>query len=272
MQIRVTHKTIYRYDTPIDFSFQAIRLTPQPFIGQRVLSWQVREEDEGVLPNYMDGFQNVVSLLTLLREHEEAQVTAEGVVDVSDQKGIINGAPEPLPILYFLRQSPRTAISDALKSLAAAVDGTDPVMQLHDLMNGIHKQVRYDTEATHVQTTATQALEAGAGVCQDHAHIFIACARALGFPSRYVSGYLLSSEPGREETFEASHAWAESYIDRVGWVGFDPANQVCPTDQYIRTAVALDYDGAAPVRGVWRGKAEESLAVTVSVQQTGADQ
>lgn len=272
MQIRVTHKTIYRYDTPIDYSFQAIRLTPQPFIGQRVLAWQVREENEGVLPNYLDGFRNVVSLLTLLREHDEACVIAEGVVDVTDQKGIVQDAPETLPPLFFLRQSPRTVVSDSLRDLVGGVAADDAVAQLHDLMQCIHKKVRYDTDATHVHTTAAQALEEGAGVCQDHAHIFIACARLLGFPSRYVSGYLLSSEPGREETFEASHAWAESYIDGVGWVGFDPANQVCPTDQYIRTAIALDYDGAAPVRGIWRGKAEESLAVTVSVQQTGADQ
>ncbi len=272
MQIRVTHKTVYHYDKPIDFSFQAIRLTPQPFVGQRVLSWQVREENEGVLPHYLDGFRNVVSLLTMLREHEEARVIAEGVVDVTDQKGIVLDAPETLPVLYYLRQSPRTHLSDTLQDLAATVAREDAVAQLHDLMACIHKKVRYDTEATHVQTTAAQALEQGAGVCQDHAHIFIACARALGFPSRYVSGYLLSAEPGREETYEASHAWAESFIDDVGWVGFDPANQVCPTDQYIRTAIALDYDGAAPVRGVWRGKAEESLAVTVSVQQTGSDQ
>ncbi len=272
MLIRVTHKTVYRYDRPIDFSFQAIRLTPRSYHGQRVMSWQVRDENEGLLPTHTDGFRNIVSMLTLLKEHDEAHVVAEGVVDVTDQKGIVDGAPEPLPPLFYLRESPRTLVNDSLRDLAASVEAPDPVAQLHALMSGIHERVRYDTDATHVHTTAAQALEEGAGVCQDHAHIFITCARTLGFPSRYVSGYLLSHPPGQEESFEASHAWAESYIEGVGWVGFDPANQVCPTDQYIRTAVALDYDGAAPVRGVWRGAAEESLAVTVTVQHTSADQ
>lgn len=272
MLIKVIHKTVYRYDNPIEYSFQAIRLTPQPYDGQRVLAWEVREDREGLLPVYVDGFQNIVSMLTLLREHSEACVIAEGVVDVMDRKGIVDGAEETLPTLYFLRQSPRTELSEALRDLAAAVSTADPVAQLHDLMRCIHQQVRYDTTATHVHTTATQALEEGAGVCQDHAHIFITCARSLGYPSRYVSGYLLSTPPGQTETFDASHAWAESYIEGVGWVGFDPANQVCPTDQYIRAAIALDYDGAAPSRGVWRGQAEESLAVSVSVQQTAVNQ
>ncbi len=272
MKIRVTHKTVYRYDQPIDFSFQAIRMTPRSFVGQRILSWQVTETNEGVLPTYLDGFCNVVSLLTILRGHEEAHIVAQGVVDVTDQKGIVNNAPESLPPLFFLRKSGRTELSDGLRDLAHAVTETDPVAKMHELMKGIHEHVRYDTDATHVQTTAAQALDKGAGVCQDHAHIFIACARELGFPARYVSGYLLSHDPGPEETFEASHAWAEAYLDPLGWIGFDPANQVCPTDNYIRTAIALDYDGAAPVRGVRRGKAEESLAVTVSVQQTTADQ
>ena len=100
-------------------------------------------------------------------------------------------------------------------------------------------------------------------MCADHAHVFIAGARHLGLPARYVGGYLWTGADGQE--YQASHAWAEAYVPDLGWVGFDPANRLCPTDAYVRTAVGLDYHAAAPASGVWRGDSSETLAVRVAV-------
>ena len=119
-------------------------------------------------------------------------------------------------------------------------------------------------------TTAADALARGFGVCQDHAHLFIAAARLIDIPARYVSGYLWTGVDA--QPFDASHAWAEAFVPELGWVGFDPANRICPTENYIRVAVGLDYSAAAPVRGLRRGPAEESLDVEVQVRRQGGDQ
>ena len=122
---------------------------------------------------------------------------------------------------------------------------TKDVDAAHQLMNRVRDAVAYVTGETDSDTTAAAALAAGAGVCQDHAHVMITAARLLGFPARYVSGYLAGEEVG--EIYEASHAWAELFIDGLGWVGFDAANRVCPNERYVRIGCGLDYRGAAPI-------------------------
>jgi transglutaminase-like putative cysteine protease len=125
--------------------------------------------------------------------------------------------------------------------------------------------MRFDVGTTDATTPAAQAFALGHGVCQDHAHVFIAASRSLGFPTRYVSGYLLRSDGTVIQ--EAGHAWAEAHVPGLGWVGFDPANGVSPTDAYVRVAVGLDYLGAAPVRGTRYGGGEEILDVHVRVDE-----
>ncbi|MGB4909077.1 MAG: transglutaminase family protein, partial [Tabrizicola sp.] len=115
-------------------------------------------------------------------------------------------------------------------------------------------------------TTAAEALALGEGVCQDHAHALVACARHRGLPARYVSGYLFATQDGTPH--EAAHAWAELHIPGLGWVGFDPANRACPDARYIRLGSGFDAQDAAPIRGIARGGAREAMDVTVAVQQS----
>ncbi|MBN8890137.1 MAG: transglutaminase family protein, partial [Rhodospirillales bacterium] len=139
---------------------------------------------------------------------------------------------------------------------------------LHALMGAVHGRVAYVVDATTQQTTAAAAFADGRGVCQDHAHIMIAAARALGMPARYVTGYLLL-EGDEAEASVAHHAWAEAWVEELGWVGFDAANCLCPTDRYVRLAVGLDAASAAPIRGVRRGTGAEHLCVDVAVRLAG---
>ena len=129
-------------------------------------------------------------------------------------------------------------------------------------MLGIAEAVAYKPGETHVHTTGAEALEQGSGVCQDHAHIFCAAARALDIPARYVSGYM--TQGVGHDAHTASHAWGEAFVDSLGWVGFDPTNRACPDESYVRTAIGLDYSEAGPMRGVRAGGGDEELSVRVS--------
>ena len=176
----------------------------------------------------------------------------------------MRGAHEPLPPLFFLRETALTAADPAIAALAAKVAGAPAVLaRLHNLMGAVRNAMDYQIGVTDVQTAAADALQRGAGVCQDHAHVFIAAAKILGIPARYVGGYLWTGHDARD--YDASHAWAEAYVTDLGWVGFDPANRTCPTASYIRASVGLDYWSAAPVRGVRKGSSTETMAVKVTV-------
>ena len=134
---------------------------------------------------------------------------------------------------------------------------------MHGLFNTVAEAIAYKPGTTSAQTTAAQALKAGKGVCQDHAHVFISAARAMGVPARYIVGYLFAEDGKTTET----HAWAEAFVPEIGWVGFDPANRLCPTDRYVRLACGLDAADAAPIRGNVSGAAQERLSASVDIAQ-----
>jgi len=264
MRLRVQHQTVYRYEKPIPYSIQTLRLSPRAYEGCAVLDWSVRGEGRRELPSLIDGFGNLTHCHTVTRLHAQMTLSVEGEVETTDTAGIVRGAHEPLPPLFFLRETALTAAHPAIASLAAKVAGAPAVLaRLHNLMGAVRDAMDYQIGVTDVQTAAADALQRGAGVCQDHAHVFIAAAKILGIPARYVGGYLWTGHDARD--YDASHAWAEAYVADLGWVGFDPANRVCPTASYIRAGVGLDYWSAAPVRGVRKGSSTETMAVKVTV-------
>ena len=270
MRLTVQHATEYRYSSAIAYAIQTLRLTPRPYDGLAVLRWRVTGERR-LLASFTDGYGNLAHCHTVNRPHIAAAVLVEGEVETSDTGGLVRGAPEPLPPVFFLRETPLTASSDAVRALAQdGARGGDALTRMTSLMDAVRNRIGYRAGVTGSATTADAALRIGAGVCQDHAHVFIAAARALGVPARYVGGYLWAGANGTE--FEASHAWAEAWIDGHGWVGFDPSNRTRANESHVRTAVGLDYWSAAPVRGIRRGLAEEQLAVKVQVIRSGAEQ
>jgi transglutaminase-like putative cysteine protease len=147
--------------------------------------------------------------------------------------------------------------------LATPVAAKDTLPFLHKLLNQIHENVEYQLGTTDNQTTAAQAFTNGKGVCQDHTHIFIGITRALKLPSRYVTGYLVT---GVGASSTAAHAWAEVLVPDLGWVGFDAANCICPTDYYVRVASGIDAASVTPIRGSRRGGVAETMTVEVIVE------
>jgi transglutaminase-like putative cysteine protease len=214
-----------------------------------------------------DAFGNIVHRFTVDGPLDQLTTMVEGDVTTFDTAGVVAGAPERFPPQLYLRETPLTAPGAGILDFVRAAYRGDggSLAGLHRLLLAIYEKMTFDTDATHAATTAAEAFAQGRGVCQDFAHLFIACARAAGAPARYVSGYYLRSD-GDEQA--AGHAWAEAYVEGLGWVGFDPAHGVSPGERHVRVAVALDYLSAAPIRGARTGGAGETMEVRLRVAPT----
>ena len=274
MRIEISHQSEYSYDQDGGTTVQALRLTPPPGPGQRIESWQVQAPGIAQAAAYVDAFGNRVHLIASAGGKLPSVITAGGIVETNDTAGIAGMTAEAASAEVYLRGTKITAPSPAIIALAHSVHvrapgGTDHMATLHGLMERIHADVAYEISTTDAATSAAAAYAGGHGVCQDHAHIFISAARHLEIPCRYTTGYLLTSGATAEA---AHHAWAEALVPHLGWIGFDPANNTCPTDAYVRLAVGLDAAMAAPIRGVRRGPGVERLVVTVAVRQLGQQQ
>ena len=270
MRLFVRHCTTYRFDRPQKRLIQLARLTPCSSPGQTVLSWEIEVDRNANLRTACDGYGNTLTMLYVDGPVDEITIQVSGEVLTQDLAGVVGNAPEPLPPAAFLRETALTQPDDAIRALAREVRdaGSTGLDQLHALVRVLGARVRYDTGDMDVTRSAAQALSQGQGVCQDFAHLFIAAARVLDVPTRYVSGHLFRRDGASEQA--AAHAWAESWVDGVGWIGFDPANGICPDDAYVRVAVGLDYREAAPLSGARVGGGGERLDVAVSIVQSGS--
>lgn len=269
MRISIGHVTRYAYGEPVQYSIQTLRLTPPNFVGQHVVDWLITAPGMDHPTVFRDNIGNLAHLVTRTGPHSENVIIAKGTVETEDRAGVIQGLHDVTPVRVFLRETEKTKADDAIRELAEKTCPIPNISSFHRLMNAIRDAVDYEVGATHEHTNAIEAFRDGRGVCQDHAHIFIAAARAIGRPARYVNGYFYA---GVDEPAEAHHAWAEVWIDDLGWVGFDCANRVCPTDRYVRLVTGFDAASAAPIRGSRRGGAKEELDVVVEVQQQKVQQ
>jgi transglutaminase-like putative cysteine protease len=264
MLIRVEHATSYAYSEPLLAGTQYLRMTPLSGRTQAVESWTLSCPGAVTTP-WQDQYGNFCHTLTVAKPVTQLEIKVSGLVRTRDTNGVVGSATSELPSGLYLRQTPYTVVSDSIRDFAARFVPTlknDTIEALHEIMLAIAEEVAYSPGDTHVHTTGAEALEQGSGVCQDHAHIFCAVCRELGIPTRYVSGYLTHGLG--HEAHTASHAWAEAFVDNLGWVSFDPTNGTSATEAYIRTAVGLDYGEASPVRGVRSGGGAETMTVSVS--------
>jgi transglutaminase-like putative cysteine protease len=264
MLLKIHHRTLYRFEFPVPYGLQRLRLIPKENAAQKILRWNRQIEGGTVQADYFDFHNNHVLLVSIDEGAHEIVVISDGEVQTTDVAGILGRHGGHVPLWYFLRPTRLTEPSREIHMLARSVSGEDQLAVLHALSAKVLAEVRYDTGHTDADTTADAALTAGHGVCQDHAHIFIAAARALGFPARYVSGYLMLTDRIEQE---ASHAWAEAHVDGLGWVGFDISNGISPDTRYVRIATGADYSEAAPISGLSYGGGEQQMVVNLAVEQ-----
>ena len=264
MLLTIHHTSTYRYDTPVPYSLQRLRMTPKSIRSQNVKNWNV--ECTGAIREvvYRDGFDNVCELIRHERNATEITILASGKVETYNLSGV---AGDEVKIAHWVyqRQTNRTQPGPKLLALKQRVAGTkDRLECLHQLMGLVADEMVYETGSTNVETDAETALNNGHGVCQDQSHAFISVARLLDIPARYVSGYLMMPDVTDQV---ATHAWADAFSPGLGWVGFDAANRICPNEHYVRIATGLDYRDAAPISGIRHGIGGEMLDVHVKVEQ-----
>jgi transglutaminase-like putative cysteine protease len=268
MRIRISHLTSYVYGTPATSVIQMLRLTPRNHDGQYVARWRIDVSIDCRLDQHEDAFGNLTHTFSTDGPFSDLAVMVEGEVETRDTQGIVRGTVERFPPSLYLRATALTTPDAGICAFAAAsrdAEDGNVLNLLHHMLERLHDDMVYDTDPTQVATTAAQAFALKRGVCQDLTHIFIAAARSLAIPARYVGGYFRRDDGVDEQG--AGHAWAEAFVPELGWVAFDPANGLCATDAHVRVAVGLDYLGAAPLRGTRYGGGGEVMSVKVRVDQ-----
>lgn len=262
MQLSISHRTTYRYERPVKYTAQTLRLTPRSDGGQRILAWSIHAP--GRRSEQIDAHGNVTHLLTLDAPHRQIVIAVTGTVELPEPNSILPHEG-PLSALAYLAPTPLTAPDERIGALAAQhLAGTGELRErLFALAAGVRDAVRYRPGVTRVDDPAALTLARGEGVCQDQAHVMIACCRSFGVPARYVSGYLCSDEGGDS----ASHAWVDVWLGGANaWQSVDVTHVTPPGPRHCRLAIGRDYLDAAPVRGVRRGGGEESMDVRVSAR------
>ena len=247
MKLLVRHQTTYRYAATAGRVAMRLKLMPIDTASQRVVEWRVSVNGEPVEGFRCNSFGEMEAVWIRHDRLDNAVIVAEGLAETSETSGVLGHGEGRVPSVYFLRETQLTRTSDAIRDMALSLpDDGGTLARLHALSAAVSDAVAYRGGVTSSNTTAAEAFALGAGVCQDHAQIFIAGARALGIPARYVTGYLLA-EGG--VALHETHAWVEACVPDLGWVGFDPSNRICVTERYLRLASGLDANVAAPIRG-----------------------
>jgi transglutaminase-like putative cysteine protease len=266
MRIRIDYDTRYTYDAPARAVAQVLRVTPRNSDSQYVSNWRVDLDIDEAAPAGEDAFGNLTHAFFTTRPLNHLTITVSGEVETTDTHGLLSGVPEFLPPDVFIRDTPLTRMDASLREFVGDVigdDRKDTLAVLHKLLAATHGEMAFDTDSTTAATSAVQAFALRRGVCQDLSHVFIACARHLEIPARYVSGHLVKLDGEVEQ--QASHAWVEALTPGLGWVGFDVTNGVCPSETHVRVAVGFDYLTAAPVRGTRTGGGMEQMSVKLAV-------
>ncbi len=283
MQYTIRHVTGFIYESPITESVMEARVQPRSEGSQRCLSFALSTFPSARVRMYQDHDGNIVHHFNLPGRVSRLTVVAEARVE--------SLPPEPLPLALacsvwdildqvassgefweMLNPSPFARPSAKLRDFATEMNvrrQDDPLTTLRVLNAALFARLTYSPKSTRVDSPIDEALDARRGVCQDFAHIMIALVRQLGIPCRYVSGYLFQ-EPEDEDvrTPEGStHAWLEAWLPNLGWVGFDPTNNLLTDHRHIRVAVGRDYADVPPTRGVFKGSSavRSELAVSVTV-------
>jgi transglutaminase-like putative cysteine protease len=265
MRIKITHETRYHFEVIPNRLVQRLHLKPSDFATQKTLSWKVTAPGIDGALEYIDGFGNRIQLLTAEQLSQDSIILAEGEIETQDSAGVVRGLSMFAPDNVFLRQTPATMPDAAMVKAVASLKGVKNALEVgHSLMALVHDSIAYEVGTSDAKTTAAESFAAGRGVCQDHAQAMVGMARSLKIPARYVTGYLVT---GVGASAAAAHAWAELLVPDLGWVGFDAANNQCPTEHYVRLASGLDAGAIAPIKGSRRGGiGSEHLTVAVRAE------
>jgi len=282
----IRHVTRFCYSAPVRESVMELRMQPRSEGPQTVRSFHITTDPRAQLYAYTDHFGNAVYHFNALKSHDELRIEAVATVEFSrlpplpeatddlewHRYNAFNLTDEHFDLLepsHFAVVSP--ALASFMRDKGLERPAADPLTSMKRLNAAIYEAFDYEVGITEVHSPIDHALTEGRGVCQDFAHIMIAAARRWNIPARYVSGYLYHRPKTADRSgADATHAWMEAWLPSLGWVGFDPTNNVLAGERHIRAAVGRDYADVPPTRGTFKGMAESELAIAVSVEPTAA--
>ena len=247
MRISLRHTITCEFEKPVSSVLRVLRVTPWAVECQHVDTWRIDVDCDCRLLRGDDCYGNLVDTVSAEQPVKTLSIIAQGEIVTTDTAGVVRNGLKRFPPHFYLRDTDLTASDEALRAFAdASVSGKSSLLdKMHDLLVAVCNTMEVETADT-APRTAAQAFRAASGTARDIAHVFIACARHLGAPARFVSGALVPQES--DGSTDASHAWAEAYVDRIGWIGFDPVAGLCAHEGHVRVAMAPDYFGAMPMR------------------------
>lgn len=266
MRLLIQHQTEYRFTEPQRRVVQMLRLTPGSHIGQNIVDWRIDVDCDARLKHATDGLGNIISMLYLAGPVERIGLHVSGEVLTENRAGVVSGAIETLPPPVYLRTTELSQADETLTELARehVAAAPDMLSRAHALNSAVHAMIARNAQRSTDVRSAREIVKAGKGCSMDMAHVLIAVARAAGFAARFVTGYIYRDDPDSAHR-QAPHFWAELHVPDFGWIGFDPVNDMCPGDHYVRVAKGLDYRDAAPISGARVGGGHEVLNVGVDV-------
>ena len=290
MYYSIRHLTKFRYSAHVSESLMEARMQPRSDGPQRCLSFQLMVQPKARVQFYRDYLGNMVHHFDVPGRHKQLSIVADALVDVQP--------PPPLPYslganaweeldemiaagdyIEMLMPSQFGQSTELLEQFAKELEvesvekarERDPLEFVLNLNALLYTKIAYVPKSTRVDSPIDHALESRQGVCQDFAHIMIGLTRRIGIPSRYVSGYLFHKEGDKTRSAEgATHAWVETLLPGLGWVGLDPTNNVLVGDRHVRTSVGRDYADVPPTKGIFKGSADSQLLVAVHVAPSDA--
>lgn len=271
MLLRISHETKLSYTSPVSETVFEVRMAPPSNEDQTAMGYNLRIGPQAPVTSYRDGFGNRVDLFNIASYYRELIIQATSFVRTHRRNGLDrlqevhqgDGEHEPIETVEYLQHSPLVDRSEALSGFVSTLpepSGSYSAI-IRRILDAIHHRLGFEEQVTTARTPLGEVLELGRGVCQDFAHLFLGVCRNQGIPARYVSGYI--NHPGEI----ATHAWCQVWAGpKAGWVDVDPTRGDFVGDDHVVTAIGRDYSDVPPNRGLWKGRAEESIAVSVKVE------
>lgn len=282
MQLILEHKLTYTFDTSPDFLGLALKLFPSATFSQNIEQWDVTINDQPVTDPTRISYGNRESTWLARKTDPVIEVLAKGQIGTTDNAGVLKNFKDYTPAGVFLRRTPITKTTQIIKDFVQDIPSDGLLNQMHHLSQTLYKTLHplkneeskkikdNQSEGEESETkdpSASDILEKGAARYEDFAHVFVACARAMNIPARYVNGYARSEENDTSD----QHAWAEVFIPSIGWVGFDAYHKVCPTDHYVRLCCGLDAKDAECVRTNVTGASLKGIEQSVVIDIDASD-
>ena len=270
MLVRISHRIVHEFAVPARGVTQILRLTPRNHEGQRIAYWRIDADLDCALRAAEDAFGNITHACTAAGPMSRFTINVDGEIETFETAGVASGATERFPPELFLRPTDLTRADDAMRefSMAIMARADTRLARMHELMDALHERLKPLDAGAYAGDPAASAFAAGAGFAHDFAHVLVACARLMDAPARFVSGYILPDEDAVGQ--ELGHAWAEVYIENLGWVGFDALTGESPRERHVSLARGLDHLGAAPFRGARSGGDGETIVETFRVARVAA--